>query len=77
MLWSTQDVLGYNSLHTAGSHRKPIVGPRDTVTMGNDFSVEISAARRTRGLKFGPHATHAFLPPVSTPPIVGRSSQAH
>ena len=64
------------SVHTAGSHRKPIVGPRYTVTMGNDLSAEISATRRARGLKFGPHATHASMALVSTPPIVSRSSQA-
>ena len=59
----------WGSSHTAGSHRKPIVGLRDTVTMGNDFSAKISATRGARGLKFGPHATHASLPPESTPLI--------
>ena len=40
--------------YTAGLHRKPIVGPRNTVTMGNDFSAEISATRFARGFKCGP-----------------------
>ena len=31
--------------HTAGLHRKPIVGPQNAVTMGNDISTEISATR--------------------------------
>ena len=61
--------LGYQ--HTAGSHRKPIVGPRHTVTMGNHFSADISATGGARGLKFGPHATNASPPPLSTPAVAG------
>ena len=58
---------------TAGSHRKPIVGPRYAITMRKHVSNEISA---TRCLKFGPHAINASPPPVSTPAADGRSSQA-
>ena len=48
-------------LHTAGSLRKPIVGPQHTVTMGNDLSAEISATWCAKSLKFEPHATHIYI----------------